>query len=373
MDRKKKLHQCLLGIVLALTIVSCESGGQNKQQHLLELSTQVIHPVNRVINENFSAIIRGKQDIDIRPQISGFITQVKVDEGVLVKKGQVLFTIDPVQYQEAVNVAKANIEVAKANVKTATLTEKNKKDLTEKKVISEYDYLLSKNQLESSKALLMQANAQLVAAEKNLSYTSVTSPTDGIVGRIPFRVGALVSPSMVQSLTTVSEYSQMYAYFSMTEKDLLELSQQKPDNIDVIGMLPEVTLQLANGSTYNEHGTIKTISGVIDETTGAVSVRALFPNNNRLLRSGGTGVIVMPHSLENCYVVPQSATYEVQDKKFIYTLDASSIAHATIIETYPIDNGQEYIVTQGLKKGDVIITEGVSGLRDGMTIHPKSL
>ncbi|MGQ1947472.1 efflux RND transporter periplasmic adaptor subunit [Geofilum sp. OHC36d9] len=371
MMRKRISCQCFLLVTLVSVMVSCKPRNGNNQQQLLELSVQEIQPVNRVINEHFSAIIRGKQDIDIRPQISGFITEVRVDEGEVVHKGQVLFVIDQVQYQEAVNAAKANVEVAKSNVKTAALTERNRKDLAAKNVISQYDYQLAQNELKRSEAILTQVEAQLVSAQKNLSYTEVISPSNGIVGQIPFRIGALVSPSMSQSMTTVSDYSEMYAYFSMTEKSLLDLTQNLAEGEDICEKLPQVSLQLANGKTYNERGIIKTISGVIDEATGAVSVRALFHNKNKILRSGGTGVIVMPHYLDSCIVIPQSATYEIQNQKFVYVLGDSAIIHATQIETYSIDNGQEYIITKGLKPGDTIVKEGVANVRDGITIKPK--
>lgn len=372
MNIRTHLYKCLACMAIVSLTVSCKQKTKISQHQVLELTVQKVKPVNREINEMFAAIIRGKQDIDIRPQVSGFITKVKVDEGDVVHKGQILFIIDQVQYQEAVNVAKANIEVAKANVETAALTEKNKKDLAAKNVISAYDYQLAKNELERSKSFLAQAKAQLVSAEKNLSYTSVASPTDGIVGRIPFWVGALVSPSMVEAMTTVSEYSEMYAYFSMTEKKLLEMSHNKTDEEDICDMFPAVKLQLADGSLYSKPGIVKTISGMIDETTGSVNVRALFPNENKLLRSGGTGVLIIPHTIDSCLVIPQSATYEIQDQKFVYQLGDSSVVHTTQIETYPIDNGQEYIVTKGLTPGDLIVTEGISSLHDGMSIRPKT-
>ncbi len=371
MNRNNQLFRWFIWGIMGFIIFSCKPQNAQQHQRLLELSTQKVEKVDREINETFAATIRGKQDIAIRPQVSGFITQVKVDEGEIVRKGQVLFVIDPVQYQEAVNVAKANIDVAKSGVATAALTEKNKKDLAAKNVISQYDYQLAKNQLESSESQLAQAKAQLVSAEKNLSYTRVVSPTDGIVGQIPFRIGALVSPSMVQALTTVSEYSEMYAYFSLPEKRLLELSHNKTEGEDVLDMLPAVKLRLADGSVYNEPGTIKTISGLIDAATGAVNVRALFPNNERLLRSGGTGAIILPHTINSCIVIPQKVTYEIQNKKFVYVLDKSSKVHAMQIETYPLDNGQEYVVTKGLNTGDIIVVEGVASLREGMQIKAK--
>jgi len=360
---------------IALTIIlavfcSCKSKNMDGNQQGSALSVTVLKPVNRQMNETFSASIRGKQDIDIRPQISGFITEVKVDEGEIVQKGQVLFVIDPVQYQAAVNVAKANVAVARANVETAALTASNKQDLAKQNVVSQYDSQLSNNELKRYKSLLALAQAQLISAQKDLSYTHIISPTNGIIGKIPFRKGSLVSASMTEPMTTVSEYSTMYAYFSMTEKKLLSLSRENPSK-DLCKTLPKVQLKLADGSSYDEPGTIETISGIIDETTGSVSVRASFSNKSKILRSGGSGTIQWPYHLNNCLVVPQNATYEIQDKKFVYTVDKQSKVHTTEIEVYPIDNGSEYIVTKGLVAGDKILVEGIASVKDGMSIKAK--
>ena len=207
------------------------------------------------------------------------------DEGSSVQKGQTLFVIDPVQYEEAVNVAKAAVEVAKANVATAELTAKNKRQLEQKNIISKFDLQTAENALASSEAALAQAKAQLTNAEKNLSYTQVTSPVNGVMGKVPFRVGSLVSPSMTTPLTTVSDISEMYAYFSMTEKQLLDLIRQDSTSSKILEKMPPVSLTTADGRPYSQQGKIETISEVIDQTTGSVSVRATFSNPQRLLRS----------------------------------------------------------------------------------------
>jgi RND family efflux transporter MFP subunit len=358
-------------IVLLSALFSCKSKNNSENQQNVALSVAVLKPANRQMNETFSATIRGNQDIDIRPQISGFITEVKVDEGALVHKGQVLFVVDPVQYQAAVNVAKANIAVAQANVETAKLTASNKHDLAKQNVISQYDYQVADNELKRCKSLLVQAQSQLISANKDLSHTRITSPTNGIIGKIPFRRGSLVNPSMAEAMTTVSENTTMYANFSITEKKLLLLSQQAHSAGDICRSMPKVQLKLADGSTYNELGKIETISGIIDQATGSVSVRASFPNKNRILRSGGTGAVLLPYKMNSCLVIPQNATYEIQDKKFAYTVDNKSTVHSVEIEVYPIDNGAEYIVTKGLAAGDRILVEGIASVKDGMTIKAK--
>ncbi len=371
MNAKKLFVKSLLILSVYTILFSCSGGQPIRNQQPPTLSVQVLDTINKELFEEYPATLRGKQDIDIRPQISGFVTEVLVDEGALVKKGQILFIIDPVQYEEAVNVAKANVRVAESSVETASLTANNKKELAKQKVISDYDAQVAENNLRQAQSNLAQAKAQLVSAEKNLSYTRITSPTDGIIGKIPFRKGALVSPSTTEAMTTVSEFSSMYAYFSMTEKKLLALSKENISAKDISKSFPKVQLKLADGSIYKSEGKIATISGVIDENTGAVSIRALFSNEKGILRSGGTGSILLPYQLKACISIPQSATYEIQNKVYAYTVDKSNKVHNTAIDVYPINDGKEYIVTNGLQAGDKIVTEGVGTLKDGMQINIK--
>jgi membrane fusion protein (multidrug efflux system) len=366
----QKLNR-LFHITLSILVLgSCNNAKDVKSEIVHELSVIELSPVNVQFYETYTSTLKGKQDIDIRPQITGFITQVKVDEGELVKKGQLLFEIDPVQYREAVNEAKATVEVAKANVATAELTSDNKKELGEREIISSYEVQLAQNELGSAKAQLALAEAQLISAQKDLSYTRITSPSDGIIGKIPYRIGALVSPSMTNAMTTVTEYATMYAYFSLTEKKLLELSKHSSIE-NIISGLPKVKLQLSDGNFYGSTGTIETISGTIDSSTGAASVRAAFKNEDGLLRSGGTGLIMLPYTLENSLLIPQSATFEIQNKKFVYTVDKNSKVFNTEIEIYPLNNGSDYVVTKGLEIGDKIVIEGINSIQNGSTIKEK--
>lgn len=336
-----------------------------------EYEVKTLKPSVSALKRTFPATIRGRQDVEIRPNISGFITRLCVDEGARVRKGQVLFMIDPVQYEAAVKSAEANVNVARTSVETSELTTKNKRELQKRNIISDYDLQMAENDLASKKALLAQAEAQLVNARNNLSYTEVKSPSDGVIGTIPFRVGSLVSPSMAVPMTTVSDISEMYVYFSMNEKQLLELTRQNGSLKESVAAMPEIELQLADGSLYGEKGKIEMVSGVIDPSTGAVSMRASFPNRENILRSGGSGNVVIPYLLEDVLTVPQNATYEIQDKKFVYKLDSGTVARSTGIEIFPLNDGQSYVVTSGLQPGDRIVVEGVSRLKDGMTINPK--
>lgn len=329
-----------------------------------------LQPTDVELKSSYPATVRGKQDVEIRPQVAGFITKLCVDEGATVRKGQPLFIIDQVQYEAAVKQAEAGVKVAEASVATEELTYKNKIELHKKKIISDYELQSAQNTLASKKASLAQAEAQLVNARQNLSYTVVSSPSDGIVGSIPYRIGSLVSASIATPLTTVSQYSEMYAYFSLTEKELLNLIRKDAGEKKMIESFPTVELQLADGSLYDQNGKVETISGVIDPTTGSVTLRAAFPNPNHLLRSGGTGSVLIPYRMESAVVVPQKATYEVQDKKFVYVLQPDNTIKNTEIQIFNVDNGSDYVVMSGLKAGDKIVIENVSTLKDGQAIEP---
>lgn len=335
-----------------------------------ECAVMTVQPTSVDLKTTFPATIRGRQDIEIRPQISGFITKLCVDEGALVKKGQTLFLINPTEYQAAVNTAQAAIKVAEANLATQEITVNSKRELLKKNIISEYDMQMAENTLASMKANLAQSKAQLVTAKQNLAYTTITSPSDGIVGSIPYRVGSLVSSATAEPLTVVSDISKMYAYFSMTEKELLEQTKKSGNDRAVIESMPELDLQLIDGSVYDQKGKVETISGVIDATTGSVSVRAAFANPKGILKSGGTGKILLPYKSDNALVVPQTATYEIQDKKFVYVLLKDGTVKSTEVEVLDVNDGKNYIVTAGLKSGDQIALENVSTMKDGQKITP---
>lgn len=360
--------QKVIIIALSLSLFSCNKQGQTSQNAVPEYAVITLEPEAIELNSSYPATIKGRQDIEIRPNVGGFITKLCVDEGAMVRKGQLLFVIDPVPYQEAVKVAEANVHVAETNVATAELTVNNKKELRKKDIISDYDLQMAENQLATQQAVLAQAKAQLTTARNNLSYTQVTSPSDGIVGSIPFRTGSLVGPTSAAPLTVVSDISEMYVYFSMNEKQILELARQ---GNSALAQMPEVQLQLADGSLYSETGRIETLSGVIDPAIGAASIRATFPNPDRILRSGGSGKVLIPVKNEAALVIPQKATYEIQDKRYAFVVNDSSVVKITGIEILPVNNGQQYVVTSGLNAGDRIVVEGVgTTVRDGMIIKP---
>ena len=321
---------------------------------------------------SYPATIKGIQDIEVRPLVSGFIVKLCVDEGATVRKGQALFQIDPTQYAAAKRQASAAVEMAKSNVNTLTLNEQQKKNLHDKNIISDFEYQSAVDQLLSAKASLAQAQAQLTSATQNLDFCTVTSPSNGVVGTFPYRVGSLVSPSVAQPLTTVSEIGDMYVYFSMTEKQLLAMTKAGGTLKEQLEKMPAVKLELADGSVYAEEGRIDAVSGVIDQSTGSVSMRAIFPNKQSVLRSGGMANVIFPYTMENIILIPQSATQEIQDKKFVYVLLSDNALKHTEIQISNLNDGKNYIVTGGLKPGDKIVIEGVQNLKDGQVITPIS-
>lgn len=355
-----------------VTLSSCSGDKAAPQAGAPQIGVVTVDYGSVDLSQNYPATIKGKTDIEIRPQVSGFITKVHVDEGDRVRKGQTLFTIDQVQFQAAVDQAVAAVNSAQTAVESSQLTANQKQALFDKNIISEYENQLAKNDLATAKANLATAKASLVNARKNLAYTVVTSPSDGVVGSIPFREGSLASPSMTQPLTTVSDNSKVYAYFSLTEKDLLNMTEDGAATVEAqIASMPSVQLKLSNGTIFPEEGKVSTVSGVIGAGTGAATVRALFNNVNGMLRSGSTGQIVIPVRSDSVITIPQKSTFEIQDGRFVYVVNDSNKLVSTRITVSPVNDGKIFIVTSGLEKGDRVAVEGVGvNLQPGMEIVP---
>lgn len=362
--------QMLIVAVGASVLASC--GGKKSEMKLGDdqYTVETVQPGSSNQSTSYPATIKGFQDVEVRPQVTGQIVRLCVDEGATVVKGQPLFEIDPTPYRAAVEQASASIAAARAAVAAQRLTLNSKKQLYKKNIIGAYEYETAVENLRSARANLMQARAALITARQNLGFCTVKSPSNGVVGTFPYRLGSLVSPSITQPLTTVSEIGDVYIYFSMTEKQLLEMTKTGGSLKQQLAQMPQVKLQLADGSMYDGLGRIDAVSGVIDPTTGSVSMRAIFKNPKGVLRSGGSANIVFPYVMSNIIIIPQSATVEVQDKKFVYVLQPNKTVKYTEVQISDLDDGQNYIVTDGLKAGDQIVIEGVQNLKDGMKITP---
>ena len=357
-----KMKKIVLFAAVAATLVSCGGGGGRPTFGDNEFPVTTAGTSSADMQSTYPAAIKGVQDVEIRPKAQGFLTQINVKEGQTVSAGQVLFVIDNETYQAQVRQAQAAVNAAQQQCNTAKLTYENSKQLHEKKVIGDYELKTSQNTYESAQAQLAQAQAVLASAKEALSYCYVKSPAAGVVGTLPFKKGALVSGSNV--LTTVSNISSMEAYFSVTEKEAMVISQQG------LASLPSVKLQLADGSIYGSEGTISKMSGVIDAATGSVQLIASFANPEKLLKSGATGTIIIPRVSSNVVIIPLSCVSEVQNKKFVYTLGKDNKVKYTEIQVDPHNDGNNYVVTEGLKAGDKYVTNGITKLNDGMEIVP---
>lgn len=373
---RKSLVLCgSLAVVLSPALFSCSSKSDEAAAAAMtaqapQVAVQEVVLGQTELASGFPATLRGKTDIDIRPQVTGAITKVCVDEGQRVRRGQTLFTIDQVTFQSAVEQAQAAVNSAQAAVNTATTNEQSKKMLYDKGIVSQIVWQSASDQLSQAKAALSQAKAALTAAQKNLSYTVVTAPSDGVVGSIPFREGSYVSPQSL--LTTISDNSEMYAYFSLNENDIIAMTGDGGRSLEAaLAAIPPVQLQLSNGTIYPETGKIATVSGVIDSSTGSATVRALFPNPNGMLLSGASGTVLVPQIFNDVIIIPQAATFENQDMRLVYVVNDSNMTTPTPIQVAKLSDGKNFVVTGGLTPGQRIVTEGVNTVVRGvMPIQP---
>lgn len=302
--------------------------------------------------------------------MSGTITKVCVEEGAAVRKGQVLFVIDQVPYEAALLKAQASVATAEANEAIARQTLDGKEILHKDNVVSDFELRTAQNSYKSAKASLLQAQAEEKDARNNLSYTQVKSPVDGYAGMSSYRIGALVSSTMSEPLINVSDNSEMYVYFSLTEKQALALTASHGSLKNAMESFPEVSLELNDGSIYQHKGRIDVVSGMIDKTTGTVRMRAVFQNPEGRLLSGGSANVIIPYDKEQCIVIPQEGTYEIQNRVFVYkVVDGKAVS--TPVKVFEINDGTEYIVEEGLQEGDVIVAKGAGMLKDGAMISEQ--
>ncbi|MGN7987630.1 efflux RND transporter periplasmic adaptor subunit [Pedobacter jeongneungensis] len=375
----RKVTTLFFSMSMGMLLASCGNNDAAKKAAAAAAAGPQAYPVftvntqNTTLDSDYPATIEGIQNIDIRPKVDGFIEKIFVDEGAVVKKGQLLFTINAPQYEQQVRTARAAISSAEADVNAAQLTVNKTRPLVEKDIISKYDLDAAQLTLQSRKAALAQAKAELVNAQVNLGYTSVKSPVDGVVGSIPFRNGSLVSSTSTQPLTTVSNTSKVYAYFSLNEKQLLDFSKTYKGNTlaEQMKNIPAVSLVLADGTIYAQNGKIESINGQINTSTGSASLRATFPNPTSLLKNGASASVRIPQHIDNAILVPQKSTIDLQGKKFVYVLGDSAKTINTEIQVMDLAKGKFYVVTKGLKAGDKVVLEGFQSLKDGTKIKPE--
>lgn len=322
--------------------------------------------------QEYPAAIEGTVNVEVRPQVSGALDKVFVDEGAFVKAGQPIFKINEQPYRAALNNALAAQHAAEAALINAQLEVERLSPLVQNKVISEFQLKSAKATALAAKANIEQAKANVSTASINLGYTLIKAPVSGYIGRLQKKRGSLVSPTDIEALTQLSDVHDVHVYFALGEKDFINFKEQYPgQNLnEKIKHLPAVKLLLADNTEYSRDGKIDVIDGQFDKTTGAITVRAKFPNPQGLLRSGNTGRIRLSLLHANTLIVPQSATIEVQDKIFVFALADSNKVQKQAI-TVIGKTGNDYLVKDGIKAGDQIVLSGLDRLQEGAVIAPQ--
>ena len=354
------------GVFIAILFASCNS--EKKPEYgnaVADYEVLTVSRKNIELYREFPVTIEGTENIEIYPKIEGFIERVLVDEGEYVEKGQALFSLNAPEYEQGLLSAKAAISSAKADVSSAEVNVEKAKPLVEREIISKFELTSAENTLTAAKASLEQVETDYSNALTNFNYTKITAPVSGYIGSLPYKLGSLVNSGISEPLTTVSNIKQVYAYFSINEKTYLEFAKE-----DLLSSMNEVSLLLPDYTLFDQKGEIQTVSGQVDEETGSFNVRAIFDNPDNLLRTGNSATIQLPRTIEGAFLIPQSATYEIQGGVYVYLVNDQSQVQSTKITVTATNSGQAYIVTDGLKDGDQVVLEGISGLSSGKEIKP---
>jgi membrane fusion protein (multidrug efflux system) len=369
------LIKLLLSSTLAAVLLwGCGTKGEttDEKQPLKKFPVITLSDSNVSVMAEFPARIEGKVNVDIRPQVDGYIEKIFVEEGAHVKAGQPLFKIADAVYVQQLNLAKASLSAAKATLKNAALEVEKFEELSKSKVTSDFQLKTAKVAFEAAEANVALELASVQAAKINLDFTLIMAPVSGFISRIPKRIGNLASKTDVQVMTTLTDISEVYAYFSMTEKDFLIFNQHYPNKTfpQILAILPDVSLQLADGNRYDQDGKIQMVDGQFDTSTGAISLRAMFKNPRYVLRSGNTGRVTLPQVQDKVLLIPARATVDIQDKIFAYRLNDKNITQRVAI-TVSGKSGDYYLVKTGLNAGDRIVAREAAMITEGEQIEPQ--
>jgi membrane fusion protein (multidrug efflux system) len=362
-----------IAIITVFLLSAC--GEDKKSSHAPStpqtLSELTLGPRSTTIYNDFPATIEGIEIVQLRPMVDGYLQKIYAPEGANVTKGELLFKIENPIYDQAVITAKAGVQSAQANVDAAKMGVEKVRPLVEKDIVSKYELDGAQYTLQAQQAALDQANATLRNAETNVGYTTLRSPITGVMGSIPYKIGDLISSTTSSPLTSLARIDQVYAYFALSEKQLLGLSNRVPGATlqDKLDHLPQVSLVLADGTAYPQKGKLETASGFISTGTGTVSLKAQFANPTGLIRSGASTVVRIPRTIDTALLIPQSATYELQDKRFVYLLIADNKVISMPISSTATNDGKYLVVSAGLKRGDKILLNGFN-LKDSTAVNP---
>ncbi len=368
--KTKILTLSLLGAIMA----SCGTTAEQAPKSTPEYQAITIDTTTAAITTNFAAEIQSEQVVEIRPRVSGYLDKIAVAEGSKVRKGQLLFKISDEDFSADYNAALADVDVAKASVTNAQLEVTKLTPLVEKGIISSYELDNAEANLTAALASQRAAESKARNAEVSLSYTSITSPVNGVVGRIQARSGTLVGSSAADALTTVSSDGAASAYFSINENLFYDIVGKSKElgvkTANIVSMIEPASLVLSNGTEYSEKGIIGIASGIVDMTTGSIQLKADFKNSDGMLRTGASAVVRIATTHSGVVVIPQSATYDLQDKVMVYLVDKDGVVASRSVEVYGT-TGTNYVIKKGLDIGEVILAEGLDYVKQGDTVKTK--
>nr|WP_199001781.1 efflux RND transporter periplasmic adaptor subunit [Flavobacterium sp. ASV13] len=359
-------------LFISVVLFSCnEKKAPPKQNPVQSYQVLILAPRQVTVYNDFPASVQGQNVVEIKPMVSGYLQDIYVPEGATVTKGQLLFRIKNPQYEQDIITAKGTIKIAEANVNTARMNVEKARPLVEQEIVSKYQLSSALYTLESQQAALSQAKANLANALTNQGYTYIKSPQSGTIGLIPYKIGALVSSTTADPLTTLSNTTNIFAYFSLSEKQLLDFMNTMKGNTtaEKLNNMPMVTLVLANGNVYPEKGKLETASGGIDTSTGTATFKAIFSNKLGLIQNGASATIRIPVNLENALLVPQTAIYQMQDKSFVYQVMKGNKVMSTTVTTSPTDDGNFVVIKSGVKSGDKLLLNGLN-IADSTVVKP---
>ncbi|WP_380935812.1 efflux RND transporter periplasmic adaptor subunit [Sphingobacterium bambusae] len=360
--------------LLPFLLYSCSSGNSQTPAAAVAVAVPVITIADRgqMLETEYPAAIEGTANIEIRPQVDGILEQIFVDEGAKVAKGQLLFKIDGRPYREQLNQAKSNLLAAEAALENAELEVEKKTRLVNNKVLTDFQLKSALSARNIAKSNVEIAKSAVETAKINLDYTQVRAASQGYIGRLQRKQGSLVGPADQLPLTTLSDVHDLHVYFSLSEKDFVKFTNEsKGDNIEQkIAQLPPISLILADERLYEHEGKIDMVDGQFDKNTGAISIRATFPNPQGILRNGNTGRIRLAKTYQEAILVPQAATVEIQDKVFVFAVDKDNTVSQQSLDIVG-KNGENYLVTGSLAPGSRIVSRGMELLKDGQQISPQ--
>ena len=367
--------QIIIGVLSPLLLWGCggnsDGGKDPKKREQPTLSVATVQRSDATVTTGYAALLEGKVNVEIRPQVDGTLQNIYVDEGAFVKAGQSLFKVEDQLYREQYNSALAAQHAADARLAVAKIDMEKLVPLVKSNVVSDIQLKGAQANYQVAQAAAEQAKAALRSASVNLGYTVIKAPVSGYIGKIPFRIGSLVTKNQTGWLTMLSDVSEVYAYFSMSELDYIRFKKQYAGSSmqETLHQVPPVSLLLVDGTRFSETGSITTVSGQFDQATGSVRVRAVFPNRQGLLRSGNTGTVVIESLYHQMLMVPQASTVELQDKVFVFLLDKGNKVRKQAI-TVAARNADSYVVSAGLNEGETFVMVGVDKLQDGAVIRP---